>query len=170
MNIRPLEKASRRMMMVCSASLCVASVLLAPLTARSIGSVHAQGELATHKVEAPPLSDVMAPIRVVVRRDPFSADVLTPDIREGHSEAMPAANALIGTRVQAGSLTGITLPGLAVSAIVTGDHPQALVIEGDHSRILSVGDFLDGHKIRAITKHGLVLDDGSARLLAEGRL
>jgi hypothetical protein len=47
-----------------------------------------------------------------------------------------------------------------VSAIAVGAHPGALIVEGDTTHLVMVGDGLDGTTIAAIDDDGVTLGDG----------
>ncbi|GAC1392555.1 MAG: hypothetical protein NVSMB31_10820 [Vulcanimicrobiaceae bacterium] len=177
MNVRPLENTERRVLLMWSVFLCIASLFLGPLAARSAGEVHAQEEVEIRGFEMPTISQSSPQEHVALRRDPFAADMPAMDDASARSDqtGVPGSDAVVGMRVQGGSPMTVSLPPGAptnsvVSAVITGDRPQALITDGDRTRILSDGDRLDGHKVRAITTLGVYLDDGSVRRLVETRL
>ena len=81
--MRPLEEADRRVLVMWSLALCVGSLLLAPLAARSSVDFDAQQELASRDFQLPSLASDSAPqAHVSLSRDPFSADsVVVPETR-----------------------------------------------------------------------------------------
>ena len=184
--MRPLEEADRRVFVMWSIALCVGSLLLAPLAARSSVDLNAQQDLAAREFQLPAVAaDVPPQSGLALNRDPFSADtIIAPDAVEPLVTQAAPRTSIVGASVQAGEPLGIVLPpnagalGMspplvngtsAVAAIITGDRAQALVYEGAHSRIVATGDRLDGHKITSISADGVFLDDGSIRRLVEER-
>ncbi|MBC5816230.1 MAG: hypothetical protein GIW97_06780 [Candidatus Eremiobacteraeota bacterium] len=184
--MRPLEEASRRIVVLWSVALCVGSLLLAPLVARSSIDLNAQQELAMHNLQLPDVKQLSEPAKIAVSRDPFTADAPPGIDMIGPlgAGAVPIGGSVVGRAVHAGDALGIVLPpngGAAgsiplaagrstVSAIITGERAQALVYEGDRSRIISVGEILEGHRVTSIGSAGVQLDDGSMRRLSEDHL
>lgn len=164
--LQPLDDRARRMIRGLSTTLCVLSALLAPIAGLSsmqpmIGHSVSGEELTLSTLPEP---DTMRPLRI--RRDPFVADP-GADSRTAPS-AQPAQNGdnLIGMRVVQGDPTGITLPPNAgvwarISAIVSGGgSSRALVEENGQTRVVGVGDMLEGSKVVAIDASGLRLENG----------
>jgi hypothetical protein len=166
-----VDEAERRALLRWSVSLCAGAILLAPLAARSSIEISAEHELGARDFQLPAISsESPSRGRLSLRRDPFSAD------------PAPVSNASVGPHVRAGALLGIVLPpnsgapsgvpapmdsSATVAAIITGDRAQALVYQGERSRIVSVGDRLEGRKVTLISSDGIHLDDGSIRRLSE---
>ncbi|HZO92448.1 MAG TPA: hypothetical protein VFB22_01670 [Candidatus Baltobacteraceae bacterium] len=60
-----------------------------------------------------------------------------------------------------GTPSGFAPPaGVRVAAIVTGEHPAALVTDGSGTRLVGVGERVDGTRITAIAERGVRLADG----------
>ncbi|GAC1657084.1 MAG: hypothetical protein NVS9B12_09010 [Vulcanimicrobiaceae bacterium] len=164
--MRPLEDGDRRNLIVVAVAICLASLLLTPLAVRSALRPH---PLAQVPVSAPlsgfvPLHAAPA---VHLLRDPFF--VARPGRRTARADEPLAPGGGAAFEVRAGDPMGIAVPAasFSVTAILTGAHPQALVLEGSRSRIVTVGDRVDGHTVVTITSQGILLDDGSLRVLAE---
>lgn len=49
---------------------------------------------------------------------------------------------------------------IRVTAVATGDHPTAIIAEGGASRVVTIGDRVDGSTIGAIDDDAVVLADG----------
>lgn len=181
--MRPVDEAKRRMLIMWSVSLCVGSLLLAPLAAKSSLELSAQQELGARDFQLPALTaETPARRNVPLNRDPFSADATRPDGGAAKADPAPISNTIVGSSVRAGASIGIVLPpnsgalgaappptagSATVAAIITGDRGRALVYEGERSRIISVGDRLEGRKVTGISSDGIHLDDGSIRPLSE---
>ena len=180
--MRPLEEAARRKLMLWSVALCIGSMLLVPLAARSSIDVGVQEGPAMRTMQLPEAQMKETPAMLSLLRDPFTADPPS-STSVGEDSAIPSVPAAdsIGVRVQAGTATNASLPanigagggqppygavGSTVLAIITGERAQALISDGSSTRILTVGERLDGHHILEITASGIRLDDGSIRRLA----
>jgi hypothetical protein len=120
---------------------------------------------------------------VVPRRDPFAGGD-TPAARPNAASpqapiampamaALPAMSALpqipaalraLPPNAGAGDTPFAFTPGTrtnaTVTAVITGPHPLALVDEGGTTRILTVGDRVDGEPIAAINATGIRLSGG----------
>jgi hypothetical protein len=53
-----------------------------------------------------------------------------------------------------------------VSAVAIGAHPEALIGDGGHTRLVTVGDRLDGTTVTTIDDGGVTLADGRRLVLA----
>ena len=180
--MRALPDAERGRLLLWSVALCIGALLLAPLAARSsIGGIASERQA----IDESPLRIASSrksavPMAVSLTRDPFKADDPGPRDSFGPAPARDP-NTVVGSSVQAGTALDVPLPPNSgamsdvplatgtdgVLAVVTGAHPRALVIAGSRTRIVAVGDTLDGRRVRGITAAGVLLEDGSIRQLAE---
>ena len=121
---------------------------------------------------------------VVPRRDPFAGG--DAPARAGLSVApqarvavpaipalsqIPAALRALPPNAGAGDgafpfATAATRIVAAVTAVITGPHPFALVDEGGTTRMLGVGDRIDGQAIDAIDANGVHLSGGTTLAVA----
>lgn len=182
--MHPLEDTQRRHLMLLSAGLCIASLLLAPLAARSSSAPVAQTADAMRVAGLPAAPPEKAHEEIAVNRDPFLADTPPPERMEEaqRSSSHPGDRDAVASTVQAGAPMNVPLPpnagatradtsdvpfGSVVTAIVTGERAQALIYEGSTSRIVVVGDEVEGRHIVSISAAGVHFDDGSTLKLAE---
>lgn len=163
----PLDEASRRRMLSWSALLCAIPLCLAPLAGRS--SFEAASERATFEARfnAPALKVSWNQERVSVARDPFVGEDST-QVRS------VAVSGVVGMHVTQGQPIGFVMPGhslaVTVKAVVTGASPRALVDDGEHVRVVGVGDVLAGARITSIDASGVHLQNGTLLALTEGAL
>lgn len=168
-----LSDGERRTLILWSVSLCAASILLAPLAARSSGEVAPADPGIATEVHAPDVPARATTLPPLVIRDPFVADAPPAGSEKPPPEDTSNATA-VGTPVVAGTPLGFA-PGRAlgdnaiVTAIITGDEPEALVEESGRSTILRIGGQLDGLRVTGITAEGIRLADGSVRRVQEVR-
>ncbi len=102
------------------------------------------------------------------KRNPFAGDPATA----AAPSPIVLAGTSAGTPVGAPAAVVPTPPALGVdasprvTAIVSGAHPVAIVEIDEHARMVRPGDRIAGRTVVAIDADGLLLDDGSALLLA----
>lgn len=160
--MRGLDSYERRALILWSVSLCSASLLLAPLAARSSAGVGVVAENAAPHLALPVLPDSKAGNRYVLTRDPFTADEPVADKAEAGQAARDTGTA-VGTTVVGGTPVGTVLPPqntTGVSAIITGAVAEALIVEAGRSEIVRVGGLIGGVRIVAITSEGVRLASG----------
>lgn len=175
--MRPLHEHERRRMLTWSALLCAIPLCLAPLAGQSSFELASEQAAFNARFSAPSLETVWNDKPVDVSRDPFMPE-------HGHNVALlPEPPGIVGMHVMQGAATGFVLPanrGAAgtpvqdgspipstVTAIVTGPSARALLDDGAHVRVVSVGDALAGSRIIAIDPSGVHLQNGTVMPLAE---
>lgn len=180
--MHPLGDAQRRRLRTWSALLCAIPLCLAPLAGRSSFELASEQAAFDARFAAAP-QNVWSDKPVAVARDPFVPEPPAPTlenrepmtatgvvgvhVRQGDSMgfALPANTAAAATR------PGENLPGIvAVTAIVTGPSPHALVDDGEHVRVVGVGDMLAGSRVLAIDGSGIRLQNGTLLTLTEKHL
>ena len=173
-----LDAASRAVLAATAFAAFGAAFVTTPLVARGEAGI----------IVDPMPSVVPLPARatladIVPRRDPFAGDD-TPVARSdaplsSGSSAMPLIAplpqipaALHALPPNAGA-AGATFPfatgthaGATVTAVITGPHPFALVDEGGATRVLAIGDRIDGEAIVAIDADGVRLSAGTMLAVA----
>jgi hypothetical protein len=103
--------------------------------------------------------------------DPFVPRVIEADASTGRGSASSALAPLmplshlgpLPANLGAGGISPLDLAKATtptVSAIVTGDHPTALVVDGDQPRVIAIGDRLDGSTVVSIDEGGVALSSG----------
>jgi hypothetical protein len=98
------------------------------------------------------------------RRDPFEGDAA--GVGPGPNATPPALPAPPPLPVPLGSAP-LGAPGAErVAAIATGARPYALVASGDRTRVVTIGDRVDGASITAIAIDGVRLSDGRTLTIA----
>ncbi|HEY0381349.1 MAG TPA: hypothetical protein VGC72_04055 [Candidatus Elarobacter sp.] len=141
----------------------------------------ARGEPGTIAQSSQPLASAPGPTAladVIPRRDPFAAGD-TPVARANATPAqtsitsptiatlpeVPAALRALPPNAGAGAEAFPFASGArtaaTVTAVVTGPHPFALVDEAGATRVLTVGDRIDGEAIAAIGTGGVRLSNGT---------
>jgi hypothetical protein len=149
----PIRDETRRRYSVLAVASLVAGIATLPLTVRSAAIVPSgRARVSTDKSQA-----LERPVEI--RRDPFRGDPSEP-----HTERPRMAP--IGAFSRAALAPIADLP--AVSALVVGAHPFALLEDGGVSQLRTLGDRVGNHRIVAITLAGVRLDDGSFIALASG--
>jgi len=134
-----------RRVLAALAMLCFSgAVALTPAEVRS----HLEPE--PHADALPPAAALPPLAFVVPDGDPFvpraADDSATP------APAPPAARAL--------PLAPLRAAAPIVRAVVTGDHPSALIDDGTATRLVAPGDRVAGASVTAIDATGISLDDG----------
>jgi hypothetical protein len=146
----------------------------------------ARGDAAVVAIPIPsvaPLPAQAALADIVPRRDPFAggdAPAARPSPASPESIAMPALPMLpqipaalrplppnAGAGDTAFPFAGGPRTSAVVTAVITGPHPFALIDEGGATRVLTIGDRIDGEPIAAIDADGVHLSGGT--LLAVAR-
>jgi hypothetical protein len=174
--LRPLNDAARRRMFAWSAVFCAVPLCLAPLAGRSSFELASERAAFDTRFNAPTLDAAWNGRPVDVARDPFMPEVHTP-------RTLQADSSIVGMRVTQGEPTGWVLPAnrgaagaplidaavgaVNVTAVVTGSSPRALVDDGTHVRVVSIGDALAGSRIAAIDGNGVHLQNGTVLALAQ---
>lgn len=163
----PLDEASRRRMRSWSALLCVIPLCLAPLAGRSSFEAASERARFEARFNAPALKVSWNHEPVSVARDPFVAEKST-------QAGSVAPTGVVGMHVTQGQPIGFALPGhtlaVTVKAVVTGASPRALVDDGEHVRVVGLGDVLAGARITSIDASGVHLQNGTVLELTEGAL
>lgn len=175
-----LHAASRTLLAAGAFAAFGAAFVTSPIVARG-----AAGAVTDATPRAAPRSVSTASADVVPRRDPFSGG----DAPQTHAAGMPpqaavampplpplphAPAALRALPANAGA-DGAPFPfatspqhgAPVVTAVITGRHPYALVDEAGTTRVLTIGDAVDGDAITAIGVDGVRLSRGT--LLAVAR-
>lgn len=132
-------------MLQASIALCALALLLLPLAARSAKGVPADdADFKPIEVRTPPPAVTPFP-RIYVERDPFAAP------REIASDASP-----IQTR-------------LTIRAIASGATQSAIVEEDGRTRLVSLGDRVDGSVVITIDAAGIALANGVRIRIGDSR-
>jgi hypothetical protein len=171
-----LTRYSRAAIVAAALACFSGAFALAPLSARS--AANSQSPL---DAPVPAASRALGSVSVISpRRDPFAgapendAATTTPG-----TQLIPRIPAGIGGLPS--NLTGMIplVPGAGVagrseptriSAVVTGVHPYALVVENNETVIKAVGDKIDGLAIVGITIDGVMLEGGNLRRVTSSLL
>jgi hypothetical protein len=155
-------------------ALLVIAGLLLPA---AFGAAGAQDPQAAPTPAAAPLQttqsapiDDAPPPTVAVQRDPFVAD-------DANAAPPDEQSAMILSQTQMMSLPSgmrfISMPNMGqaarmpqaprdgITGIVVGEHPYALVNADGKTRVLSIGDTFQGHRIARISLQGVTFDDHS---------
>jgi hypothetical protein len=167
--MKPIDDLRRRRMFALSAALCTFSVLLIPIAGRSSLELPVERATGDTRLTIPSIEDATPEPAIVIARDPFAGNHLRVQQAAGQMQAI-GSNGVVGLRVVQGQPTGITLPDArdVVRAVVSGaTGAHALVEEGDHTKVVSVGDNLAGSTIVGIDAHGIRLRNGT-RLPLDG--
>lgn len=139
--MQPLDSVQRKNLLLLSAALCIAPLVLAPIAARpslGVAKLHAAGGPRLQLPEVP-LAWTAAPVHF--KRDPFvNAGAAQPE-----SPPSPAAKA----------------EAVVVRAIVTGTIPRALVESGGVVRMIGAGAPLQGSIVVRIDAAGIHLKNGA---------
>ncbi len=150
---------NKRLLFGAAALLCyAAAILLAPSGARSQFNARTRiADIAEPRVEpAPPAvapeGDAFAPRATVDDNPPPALPVAPPRLPQlpAPRVAPPLAPAVVPSHV---------------AAIVTGTHPTAIVDSAEGSKLVSVGDGLDGSTVIEITNDAVVLANGKRLIL-----
>jgi len=173
-----LDAASRALLAAAAFATFGAAFVATPIVARGEG-----GEV---KVAVPAVA-TLAPrtpfADVVPQRDPFAggdAPAHAVASAAGARDAVPAlppipaalralppnAGAGDGTFPFATATATATRIAATVTAVITGPHPFALVDEAGTTRVLTVGDRIDGDPIAAIDANGVHLSSGTTVVVA----
>jgi hypothetical protein len=167
-----LNRSSRALLATSAFAAFAGAFVTAPLVARGAADDH-----IVRTAPAPPAATAGAFALVVPRRDPFAGDppaapsspptaLMSPIISTPPASEIPAAIRPLPPNAGA---AGSALPFAApprITAVVTGDHPFALLDEGGTTRVVTVGDRIDGVVIRAITATAVRLADGTMLAVA----
>lgn len=180
--MRPLDDGQRRRLLTWSALFCAIPLCLAPLAGRSSFELASEQAAFNARFSAPQLQNVWKDKPVAVARDPFVPEASTA---HGGNEPAPGGS-IVGMQVTQGASMGFVLPanrGAAgtplasaasgvptVTAVVTGPSPRALIDDGEHVRVVGIGDMLGGSRVRAIDGSGVRLQNGMLLALTEDHL
>ena len=169
-----LDRTSRTLLATSAFAAFTGAFVSAPFVARGAADDH-----VVRTAPATPAATAGAFALVLPRRDPFAGD---PPATHPSSppmapiEAMPPISdipaAIRPLPANAGasgfalpftppSSTSITSSPPRITAVVTGAHPFALVDEGETTRVVTVGDRIQGVTIVGITIGGIRLSDGT---------
>lgn len=163
--MRPLSDPERRRLLTWSAIVCAIPLCLAPLAGRSSFELASEQAAFDARFAVPSLKAVWNEKPLTVARDPFLSE------EPPGAYTTPAANGVVGMHVTAGAPTGFVLPGnheaAAVTAIVTGASPRALIDDGEHVRVIRAGDMLAGSRVVRIDRSGVHLKNGTVVPLRE---
>lgn len=172
-----LDAASRALLAAAAFAMFGAAFVTTPLVAR--------GEAGAVADPAPAVA-TLAPrttfADVVPRRDPFaggdapartSGPIAQPRAAVPAAPLLPQIPAALRALPPNAGAGGGTFPfasavriAATVTAVVTGPHPFALVDEAGTTRMLTVGDRIDGEPIAAIDANGVRLAGGTMLAVA----
>jgi hypothetical protein len=132
----------------------VAALALMPSGARSqLGA----GRRDPAAAATPPAQAAIAPI--ATRNDAFAPRATVDD--DEPRAVVPSPPPLVPTpNVRPALVKPAQRAPVRVTALATGVHPTAIIGEGAASRIVTIGDRLDGSTIAAIGDDAVVLADG----------
>lgn len=164
-----LTRYSRAAIVAAALACFSGAFALAPITARSAGN----SPFAVNDRTLPEPLSVQAVAVIAPHRDPFASapDADAPPLQM--TSLVPRIPATIGGLPS--NLTGMIplIPGspnlvsraetTRVSAVVTGAHPYALVVENNETILKAIGDTIDGSRITGITMDGVRLEGGNLR-------
>jgi hypothetical protein len=144
----------KRLLFATAALLCyAAAIILTPTGARSQLDSHAPAaDVAEARVEPVPQAiapdrDAFAP-RAAVDEDPQPVLPAPPP----QLPRLPAPRAVP-------AIVPLVVPS-RVTAIVTGTHPTAIVESAEGSKLIGIGDALDGSSVLRMTGSAVVLANG----------
>ena len=153
-----------RTLILCASALSFASAFVAtPQTARSAD------EPTIEQRSLIPIRRVETPIAVIEpQRDPFVGERTLSDAPPVAEKAAPPASSAPLIPLQAlppnagagGQLLGAGGSMFAVRAIVNGERPVALLIEGGTTRVVGIGDRVEATRITHILPERIILADG----------
>jgi hypothetical protein len=158
-----LDRSSRLALSAAAFAAFSAAYVTLPLAARS------ESRALTPAIAAPPRPHERTTLVVVPRRDPFDdppssqRDETGMTRPHGDVRNVPAIPPILGPLpANAGAAAGgfVAPQQLRVAAVVTGDHPYALVDEAGTTRIVSTGDRIAGATIVDIRSDGVHLVTG----------
>jgi hypothetical protein len=172
-----LDAASRALLAAAAFAAFGAAFITTPIVARGEAGV----DTAPARAFAS-LAPRTAFANVIPRRDPFAggdaparAGISSPQARIAVAAIpplpqIPAALRALPPNAGAGDgtfpfATGTRITA-AVTAVITGPHPFALVDEAGTTRVLTVGDRVDGEAIVAIGADGVRLSGGTVLAVA----
>ncbi|HWT06909.1 MAG TPA: hypothetical protein VN224_14190 [Xanthomonadales bacterium] len=172
-----LDAASRTVLAAAAFAAFGAAFVTTPIVARGEAGVVADPTPSVVQLPAR-----TAPADVVPRRDPFAGGD-TPAARPAAASQAPVATAAIPPLPQIPAALRPLPPNAgagdasfpfataartsaAVTAVITGPHPFALVDEGGTTRVLTVGSRIDGDQIVAIDAGGVQLSGGTKLAVA----
>jgi len=164
-----LDRRSRAAIVIIALACFIGAFGFAPLSARSAADTLAfPAPLGVH-----PQAIAQHLAIIPAQRDPFSG------ASDADTQASPAPFAIPRIPATIGGLPsnltgmiplipgmpGASAPGEAtrISAVVTGEHPYALVSEGTQNVLKGIGDRIDGLRIMSITIDGVLLEGGQLR-------
>lgn len=181
--MHPLHDAQRRRLLTVSSILCAIPLCLMPLAGRTSFELAGEQAVFNARFDAPELRSVWNEKPVPVARDPFVPEgAAAPGVR---GRGTLADDGIVGMTVRQGDSMGFALPpnrgaagtplqatgGLpAITAVVTGSSPRALVDDGDRVRVVGIGDTLAGSRVMNISGAGVRLQNGALLTLTEDRL
>jgi hypothetical protein len=164
-----LNLTSRALLAGTAFAAFAAAFVTAPFTADGAAGVN-----ALHTARPEPLITATPFAIVLPRRDPFAGEPPSEQrsIADGGASRLVAPTVPLVPEIPAAirplppnaGAAGFALPftaGTRVTAVVTGTHPFALVDEGGTSRVVTIGDHVDGNAIAAITPDGVRLSTGA---------
>jgi hypothetical protein len=154
-----MVERSNRLIAALAVACFAAAFALTPSEVRSRLSSGPAALLATAGTipAAPVVADVPA-------GDPFAARA--PDDDLPSAPALRPADALPARLDGRGPMPLRPVASARVGAVAVGAHPEALVDDGGHTRLVTVGDRLDGAAVTAIDDGGITLADGRRLVLA----
>ena len=173
-----LDRSSRALFATSAFAAFTGAFVTAPFVARG-----AADEQVAPSARATPAATAGAPALVLPRRDPFAGDPpaahprKSPTAPTGAIPSIPEIPAAIRPLPANAGASGSALPftpssstfitstARHITAVVTGAHPFALLEEGETTRVVTVGDRIDGTAIIAITSTGMRLSDGTTLLI-----
>lgn len=168
-----LNRSSRALLATSAFAAFAGAFVTAPLVARG-----AADDDIVRTAPAMPAATAGAVALVLPRRDPFAGDPpaahpsspsttlmssMTPT--PSTSEIPAAIRPLPPNAGAAGSALPFAVPP-RITAVVTGAHPFALLDEGGTTRVVTVGDRIDGVAIVAITATAVRVADGTMLMIA----
>ncbi|MEA2784509.1 MAG: hypothetical protein QOF71_613 [Candidatus Eremiobacteraeota bacterium] len=158
-----LDAVSRAALAAMAFAAFGAAFVTTPMTARGDAGVFT-GPLPS--VTA--LSHGTALTEVIPRRDPFAGGE-APAVRSSAVPPIPQIPAALRPLPPNAGASGTGFPfspvagsTAAVTAVITGTHPFALIDDGGTTRMLTVGDRVAGEAIVAIDADGVRLSGGTA--------
>jgi hypothetical protein len=164
-----LDRTSRALLAGAAFAAFAGAFVTAPFVADGAAGID-----ALHPARPAPLVTAIPFAIVLPRRDPFAGEppAAQRSIGEGTPSGLAAPRIPVVPEIPAAirplppnaGAAGFALPftaGTRVTAVVTGSRPFALVDEGGTSRVVTIGDHVDGNAIAAITPDGVRLSTGA---------
>ncbi|HTX60397.1 MAG TPA: hypothetical protein VMH02_12085 [Verrucomicrobiae bacterium] len=158
--MQPIDRRTRRLLMRLSLASCSGTLLLIPLASPWSFEADARSEIAVRAADRPSSTPPPASRMPLVARDPFVPDAAVAAAPNPQEEPADAGLSPLPANDGASQQDGAT--GALVIAVVGGASPHALLRLGGRTRIVGIGDEIDGERVTSIGAEGVQLEGGDA--------